>query len=301
MTKPLVAALAAAFLLALPGVAQTASELLQKGIYAQETEGNLDNAILIYRQIVNSAPAQREIAAQAQYRLAQSLLQKGDLTEASREFERLARDYADYGNLVSSLAGQIRPAPAGGRGGRGGLASPQAIAERQAKAAELKAQLAKLQARLADLRTKNAEGHPDVLAVQAQMEGLKRELSAFDLPEVCNQPDFVSNQQFDPATRISVTGRVSQVLWMNPQTCLRVDATGGTYTFALAAPNSLVRTGTTRATLQLGMEVTVTGILANFGSHTGRADTISSEGKVIFNRATLPPAPVFTPYGRTTN
>src|SRR5256885_17179162 len=89
---------------AAPGVAQTTAELLQKGIFAQETEGNLDNAIMIYRQIVNSAPSQRDLAAQAQYRLAQSLLQKGDLTHASTEVRKLGRGYAEYQKLISRLA-----------------------------------------------------------------------------------------------------------------------------------------------------------------------------------------------------
>ena len=119
MRKPVLIGFLGLLLAAIPARAQTTSELLQKGIYAQETEGNLDNAILIYRQIVNSAPTQRDIAAQAQYRLAQALLQKGDLTTASKEFERLARDYSEYGGLVSSLAGQMRPVPAaGGRGNK---------------------------------------------------------------------------------------------------------------------------------------------------------------------------------------
>src|SRR6516162_3338030 len=136
----------AALVAAIQCVGQTTAELLQKGIYAQETEGNLDNAILIYRQIVNSAPTQRDLAAQAQYRLAQALLQKGDLTTASKEFERLARDYADQSNLVSSLAPPLLP-PGTGRscGGARGPAGAQAEAQqklqdaRQARVAELTA------------------------------------------------------------------------------------------------------------------------------------------------------------------
>src|SRR5579863_6521295 len=97
-----------AWLLAMPGRAQTASELLQKGIYTQETAGDLDGAISIYRQIVNSGNTPRDVAAQAQYRLAQTLLQKGDLANGAAEFSNLARNYADYGKLVSSLATQAR-------------------------------------------------------------------------------------------------------------------------------------------------------------------------------------------------
>lgn len=88
--------------------AQTAAEQLQKGIFTQETTGDLDGAITIYRQIVDSGSSPRDVAAQAQYRLAQALLQKGDLSNAAGEFEKLARNYADYGALVSNLANSAR-------------------------------------------------------------------------------------------------------------------------------------------------------------------------------------------------
>jgi TolA-binding protein len=99
-----------ASLFTIPVHAQTAAELLQKGIYTQETAGDLDGAIAIYRQIVNSGSSPRDLGAQAQYRLAQSLLQKGDLPQGAQEFANLARNYADYGKLVSSLAMQAQGA-----------------------------------------------------------------------------------------------------------------------------------------------------------------------------------------------
>ena len=106
MLKKLAGFMLAVCITITPSLAQTTTELLQKGIYAQETEGNLDSAILIYRQFVNSAPSQRDLAAQAQFRLAQALLQKGDLTSAAQEFNKLASDYSDYRNLVSTLSAQ---------------------------------------------------------------------------------------------------------------------------------------------------------------------------------------------------
>jgi len=93
----------AASLAALPGVAQTAAELLQKGIYTQDTAGDLDAAIEIYRQAVNMAGSQREVGAQAQYRLGQALLRKGDTAAAALEFEKLARDYPDQRDLIAKL------------------------------------------------------------------------------------------------------------------------------------------------------------------------------------------------------
>jgi TonB family protein len=89
-------------------LSQTAAEQLQKGIYTQETAGDVDGAITIYRQIVNSSSTPRDVAAQAEYRLGQALLQKGDLAGAASEFDKLARNYPDYASVVSNLANQAR-------------------------------------------------------------------------------------------------------------------------------------------------------------------------------------------------
>jgi hypothetical protein len=102
---------AVVLLLTTPSFAQSVTELLQKGIFAQETAGDLDGAILIYRQIVNSASAQRDIAAQAQYRLTETLIRKGDLVTATQELQRLSLDYADQQALISRLAGRFQPQP----------------------------------------------------------------------------------------------------------------------------------------------------------------------------------------------
>jgi tetratricopeptide (TPR) repeat protein len=95
-------------LLAPAGAAQTAAEQLQKGIYLQETAGDLDGAIEIYRQVVRTWPAERTLAATAQYRLAQAFLQKGDLDAAAREFQSLALHYPEHKELIAALAGRFR-------------------------------------------------------------------------------------------------------------------------------------------------------------------------------------------------
>jgi tetratricopeptide (TPR) repeat protein len=291
MNKAIPAVFVSLFLAAIPAAAQSSTELLQKGIYAQETEGNLDNAILIYRQIVNSAPTQRDIAAQAQYRLAQALLQKGDLATAAKEFERLSRDYSDYGGLVSSLAGQMRPAPgAGGRGGRGGSDSAQAILDLQAARMKRQARLAELQAKRAELLTKEAPEHPDIRTLEAQIQDLEK-------ASLTAQSQTLFATEFDDTKPVTLTGTVSQVMWINPRAWLKIENTSGGWTFMLAAPNTMVRTGKmTPATLPVGTNVRITGVLAKDGSQTVRADTISSqeqsgEVKLLFDRAWLAPAP----------
>jgi Tol biopolymer transport system component len=62
--------------------AESFSVLLQKGIFAEETEGNLDAAIKIYQQITVEAAANRAVAAQAQFRLAVCQQKKGDKAQA---------------------------------------------------------------------------------------------------------------------------------------------------------------------------------------------------------------------------
>jgi hypothetical protein len=49
--------------------AQDPSVLLEKAIYAEETLGNLNEAIGIYQQITAAAESNRATAAQALYRL----------------------------------------------------------------------------------------------------------------------------------------------------------------------------------------------------------------------------------------
>lgn len=86
---------------------QTAAEQLQKGVYSQQTLGDLDAAIQIYRQIITTNPGQNPIAAQAQFRLFQTLLQKGDLNGAQQEFQTLVLNYSDYRELIATMSGRL--------------------------------------------------------------------------------------------------------------------------------------------------------------------------------------------------
>ena len=65
------------------GLAQTQTHLLQKGIFTEDTLGDLDAAIQIYRQVLAAHSVPRSIEAQAQLRLAESLRKKGQSPQAS--------------------------------------------------------------------------------------------------------------------------------------------------------------------------------------------------------------------------
>ncbi len=98
--KSVVVAIVTALLFAIPGSTQSAADLLQKGIYAQETAGDLDSAIQIFRQVANPASSNKSIAAQAQYHLVLCMLQRGDRAGAAHEVETLARNFPDQQELV---------------------------------------------------------------------------------------------------------------------------------------------------------------------------------------------------------
>ena len=290
---------AAAALLALPAAAQTAGELLQKGIYTQDTAGDLDGAIAIYRQIVNSGNSPRDIAAQAQYRLAQSLIEKGDLANGATEFSNLARNYADYGKLIASLAAQASKSVTvpGGRGGRGGLglpSDPARLAEVQALLDRLKAeksfseggrsgqlspeararldgQMADLAARLRDLENNAPEQS------RAKVQELLRQIQA---------AKQLSSMTFDANSPITVKGVVFRFQMMNPNSLISVDPMDGTgkrYTFVLPSANQIMKQGLTRNALRMGDEITVTGSLAT-GGQMMPDGTVAASAATITNK-----------------
>ena len=94
----LILAVVAAFT---PAPAQTVSDLLQKAIYAQETVGDLESAIQLYKQIIDTAKDMRSYGAQAQYRLGLCLLKKGNQIEAMNAFKAVIEQYPEEKELVA--------------------------------------------------------------------------------------------------------------------------------------------------------------------------------------------------------
>ena len=70
-------------------MADSLAERLEKGIYTEETVGDLDAARDIYLQIVVDAEANRVVAAQAQFRLGQCFLKQEKKDEAIAAFKKL--------------------------------------------------------------------------------------------------------------------------------------------------------------------------------------------------------------------
>ena len=80
--------------------AETLGELLEKGIYLEETKGSLEDALEVYLQVVDENRAGEEIAAHAQYRIGVCLFKQGDFEKASEAFEKVVSDYPKQTELV---------------------------------------------------------------------------------------------------------------------------------------------------------------------------------------------------------
>jgi hypothetical protein len=96
--------------------------------------------------------------------------------------------------------------------------------------------------------------------------------------------------EFDDTKTIRLTGTVTNVDWMNPHTYVFVDvkdaALGKTRSWAcqLASPNELARRGFTRASVKVGMAVTIVGTRAKDGSFKVHTDTLAVDNSVIWGK-----------------
>ena len=95
-------------LAAAPSVrAASPAELLEKGIYMEETRGELVEAAEIYKQIVDDPTAPRSLAAQAQLRLGMCELKLGNKRKAISTLERLTQAFPDRDQLLTLVDNQL--------------------------------------------------------------------------------------------------------------------------------------------------------------------------------------------------
>ena len=81
--------------------AESPSALLEKGIYTEETVGDLPKAIEIYQKVVDEAKTTEAYAAEAQYRLGQCLLKQKKNDEATAAFKKLIESYPNQKEWVA--------------------------------------------------------------------------------------------------------------------------------------------------------------------------------------------------------
>ena len=81
--------------------------LLQEGLYAEETEGDLDKAIKLYQQVVAESAEIERIGAQATYQLDMCYLKKSNKEKAAEYFKLVISNYSAQKAIVKKANQQL--------------------------------------------------------------------------------------------------------------------------------------------------------------------------------------------------
>jgi hypothetical protein len=94
--------------------------------------------------------------------------------------------------------------------------------------------------------------------------------------------------EFDVDKKVTLTGTIAKMEWVNPHSWLWIDATGADgkvdqWGFEFGPPNALFRRGWTKSSVQPGAKVTVTAYLAKDGRKIASADQVTlADGRTLF-------------------
>ncbi len=94
--------------------------------------------------------------------------------------------------------------------------------------------------------------------------------------------------EFDASKRVTLTGTVTKLEWLNPHIWIYIDAKDESGKVSKwqcegGAPNSLVRNGWTRESLKAGDQVTIMGSLAKDATNTCNASQVRlPDGRRVF-------------------
>ncbi|MDB6121650.1 MAG: Ankyrin repeat-like protein [Pedosphaera sp.] len=81
--------------------------LLQRGLFEEEANHNLDAAIQAYQSVVAQTDKERRFAATAIFRLGECYRKQGKTNEATTQYERIVREFADQPELVKLSKGYV--------------------------------------------------------------------------------------------------------------------------------------------------------------------------------------------------
>src|SRR5216684_3729512 len=80
--------------------ADTLSETLQKGLFEEEANHNLDAAIKAYQSVLDQTEEQRKLAGTAVFRLGECYRKLGRTNDAAAQYERILREFSDQSTLA---------------------------------------------------------------------------------------------------------------------------------------------------------------------------------------------------------
>ena len=96
------------------------NDLFQKALAKERTDGNLAEAIQLYRQIVQKFPQERPLAAKALVQIGKCYEKLGS-DEARNAYDRVLRDFGDQAAQVEEARARLAALGATGKGSRPGM------------------------------------------------------------------------------------------------------------------------------------------------------------------------------------
>jgi len=84
-----------------PAATNDLSTALQRGLFEEEANHNLDAAIQSYQTVINQYDTDRKLAATAIFRLGESFRKQGKTNEATAQYERVVREFSDQSALFT--------------------------------------------------------------------------------------------------------------------------------------------------------------------------------------------------------
>ena len=91
--------------------AATPSELLEKGIYTEETVGDLEAAIAVYEQVIKAGKESHKAAAEAQFRIGLCYEKQGKMDLAAGSFQSVVDDFPDAKEWVNQAKSHLKSKP----------------------------------------------------------------------------------------------------------------------------------------------------------------------------------------------
>jgi len=105
---------------------QTAGQVFERALQAEEVQGDLQKAISLYKKVLQDFPKNREMTAKSLLHMGQCYEKMGN-AGARTAYERLVRDFADQAEIVAQA--RVRLAALGGPGAAGGLVTRRVLTD----------------------------------------------------------------------------------------------------------------------------------------------------------------------------
>jgi Family of unknown function (DUF6152) len=103
--------------------------------------------------------------------------------------------------------------------------------------------------------------------------------------------------EFDDKKPVVLTGKVTQMEWINPHSWIHMDVTGPdgkvtNWMVECGSPNIMIRRGFTKRSLEVGTEITVKGYQAKNGEDRANGSSVTfKDGRKLFVGGSNPDIP----------